>query len=155
MPVAWTVETLVRHLLDDHHAPLRERLPAVSALAAEVVTEHASDHPVLFEIRRVWEQFREELEAHLDKEESELFPHLLEGRRRSAIDEVMSVRFQHDDAALRISMLRELADGYGVPEDAGAAWRKLWAELQQLEVDLKEHVHLEEGVLFPMLWPKD
>lgn len=155
MPVAWTVDSLVRHLLDDHHAPLRGRLPTISALVARVVAQHADQHPVMHEIRRVWEQFRLELEAHLAKEEAELFPHLLQGRRRSAIDEVMATRFEHDDTALRISMLRELAEGYGVPPDASQGWKELWAELADLEADLREHVNLEEGVLFPMLWPRE
>ena len=45
--------------------------------------------------------------------------------------------------------LRELTDDYQVPDGACNTWRALWAALEALEVELFEHIHLENNILFP------
>ena len=45
--------------------------------------------------------------------------------------------------------LRELTDGYQVPEEVCNTWRALWHGLAALEEALHQHIHLENNILFP------
>jgi regulator of cell morphogenesis and NO signaling len=45
--------------------------------------------------------------------------------------------------------LRELTNGYIVPDGACNTWRALWHGLAALEESLHQHIHLENNILFP------
>jgi regulator of cell morphogenesis and NO signaling len=48
-----------------------------------------------------------------------------------------------------LDRLRELTGGYTVPEGVGATWRALWDGLRALDHGLREHMRVEDEVLFP------
>ena len=62
------------HIVEVHHARLREELPRLSGLLAKVVRAHGADHPEFAVQRDVFEELRSELEEHLEEEENVLFP---------------------------------------------------------------------------------
>lgn len=65
---------LVDHIVETHHAYLREELPRLSFLVEKVANAHGNAHPELLELRGVFEKLRVELEEHTEKEERVLFP---------------------------------------------------------------------------------
>ena len=56
---------------------------------------------------------------------------------------------EHDDAGLALGQLRELTDGYTPPDWACNTFRALLDALQELELDLHQHIHKENNILFP------
>jgi len=48
-----------------------------------------------------------------------------------------------------LAKLRQLTGNDTLPPDACPTFKALYEELQQLKVDLHQHVHLENNVLFP------
>jgi regulator of cell morphogenesis and NO signaling len=42
-----------------------------------------------------------------------------------------------------------LTNQFEVPAGACATWRALWQGLQSFDADLREHIHLENNILFP------
>ncbi|MCB0964488.1 MAG: DUF542 domain-containing protein, partial [Acidimicrobiales bacterium] len=65
---------LVDHVLEHHHAYLRDELPRLEALAHKVRSVHGGLHPELIEVEALVRDLRHDLEPHLDKEERVLFP---------------------------------------------------------------------------------
>jgi len=56
---------------------------------------------------------------------------------------------EHESAGAALRRLRELTNGYQVPEEACNTWRALWHGLAALEESLHQHIHLENNILFP------
>ncbi|MEY3015200.1 MAG: hypothetical protein RIT45_3935 [Pseudomonadota bacterium] len=45
--------------------------------------------------------------------------------------------------------MQKLTDGFTPPAGTCNTWRALYAGLEALDADLREHIHLENNVLFP------
>ena len=45
--------------------------------------------------------------------------------------------------------LNTVTGGYAVPDDACASYRMMLDGLREMELDLHEHIHKENNVLFP------
>jgi regulator of cell morphogenesis and NO signaling len=56
---------------------------------------------------------------------------------------------EHESANRMMSELRSLTSGFLPPDWACATHIALFAGLSEFEADLKQHVHLENDVLFP------
>ncbi len=145
------LDGLVRHILTAYHAPLREELPRLESMARKVVRVHGEREPErLPALLEVYLSLQAELSEHLDREERELFPPILE-QGAAAGPRVASLRDDHAEAGRRLAEIRALTDDFRVPAGACNTWRALWAGLEALEGSLHEHIHLENNVLFPRL----
>lgn len=139
---------LCAHIVEEHHGRLRWDLPRLSELAERAAAVHGEALPALHELRAEFEQLRVELEEHIGEEERELFPLLAGG---GALDRTQLERLlqQHDTAGLRLRRLRELAGGYATEAALCTTHRGLLQGLHGLELDLHQHVHEENNILFP------
>lgn len=148
--VRWDREplpALIRHILDHYHAPLKEELPRLEAMAAKVQRVHGDKVPSLAEVRDAMCALRSDLEQHMMKEERVLFPMILSGQGALAGGPVSVMEEEHDAAGELLRRLRRSTDDYRVPDGACTTWRALWAGLQALEESLHEHIHLENNIL--------
>lgn len=145
------------HIVATHHRYLKAELPRLSDLFDKVIVAHGEHHgDVLVPLRNTFEGLREELEAHLMKEEQILFPLI---RRREAgeaqlamfpVGEPIAVmEHEHNSAGQALASMRGISDDYALPSDACPTFHNLYHSLQQLESDTHLHIHLENNVLFP------
>ncbi len=141
---------LIDHILTTYHRPLEEELPRLESMARKVVRVHGAREPeVLPELLTTFLGLKEELEQHMMKEETILFPMIREGRGSEALAPISVMEAEHASAGGALERLRELTNGYEAPADACNTWRALWHGLGALEGDLHQHIHLENNVLFP------
>lgn len=142
---------LVDHIVQRYHATLRKILPHLHQLIGKVASTHGDRDQRLHELAREFTAFADGMESHMRKEEEILFPAIIAGVdvRRP----VGCMLHEHDEHADRLRTLRELCDDYRPPEGACASWRALYASLDELEREVKEHIHLENNVLFPRAAP--
>ncbi len=160
----WTAAPLgelVEHILAAYHAPLREELPRLERWAEKVRQVHGERFPdVVPPMVEVFHELKNELEAHMRKEEVVLFPGIvaLEQARRqgwsadaadSLAQPIAVMRHEHDEAAEALRTLRQLSGNYSLPEGACATFAALYRGLAELEQALHRHIHLENNVLFP------
>lgn len=147
----WLSEPLAElcaHIVEDHHGRLRWELPRLSELAGRAVSAHGEVQPQLHELRDEFEQLRAELEEHIAEEERELFPVVAAG---GALEPAQLERLlhEHDGAGTRLRRLRELAGDYATESALCNTHRALLQGLHGLELDLHQHVHEENNILFP------
>lgn len=149
---------LTDHIVNRHHEYLREELPRLTAMLDKVAVAHSQRHPEMPICRDIFQSFRAELEAHMHKEESILFPlvRALESERHvtpfhcgSIANPIGVMEAEHDHAGAALRKLRELTSGFRAPPDACATFRVLLHGLNQLEGDMHQHVHKENNILFP------
>jgi regulator of cell morphogenesis and NO signaling len=56
---------------------------------------------------------------------------------------------EHDHAGNLLEEIRTLTSDYTPPADACTTYRLSFAALKAFEMDLHQHVHLENNILFP------
>ena len=151
-PVNWELRTqaeLVDHIEQHYHAGLRRDLPVLIEGARRIEREHAGHPSAPSGLASLLESFESELESHMQKEERMLFPVLRTGSRGGPVD--MPIRMmerEHDDHADALERVRQLTHDLEAPADASSAWQELYAGLAGLEEALRQHIYLENNVLF-------
>jgi regulator of cell morphogenesis and NO signaling len=139
---------LIDHVLARYHAVHRQQMPELIGLAQRVEAAHAG-HPELPQgladllARMAWE-----MEAHMQKEEEGLFPALRDGSCGMAMAMEL-MRDEHDDHHQRLAELEALTRGHQPPADACGSWRALYAGTATFAADLREHIRIENELLFP------
>lgn len=147
-----SIAELCDHIVTAHHDKLRAELPRIDGLLATVVRVHGTGHPELHDLQRLFAAIRRELEAHMQSEERALFAAC---RAADADDTPVDARVlaaheqKHQATGDALAALRELANDH---DTAGALYRTrraLLEALARLELDLHQHIHEENTVLFP------
>lgn len=140
------VNELIAHILENYHE--KHRIQISDAIRqTQVVFEAHGDRPEFpTELEAHLSKMQFELEEHMSKEEEILFPMLARGMYPSGPIYVMES--EHIDHAKALEHLRELTNDFSPPSDACSTWRSLYIKLQELYFDLKEHIRLENDVLF-------
>ncbi len=143
-----TPAALSAYIEDIHHSYLRIALPQIAETLTVVLRVHGREHMELYELYSLFGRLRAELEQHLLKEESLLFPALLgaeEGGAPASVTALITKEHEEQDVLLR--HMRLMTNDYSLPPDAGGSWHRAYEMLMHLESDLKQHVRLENSIL--------
>ncbi|HZR92995.1 MAG TPA: iron-sulfur cluster repair di-iron protein [Gaiellaceae bacterium] len=145
---------LCDHIVTAHHGSLRSELPRLSTLLEKVERAHADRKPELHETRAVFERLRDELEEHMAKEEQVFFPACRSieetGQAPAFVHAARLVlEHDHDEAGAALQRLSELTHGYDADLALCNTHRALLDGLHELELDLHQHIHEENNILFP------
>lgn len=158
----WPLDELVQYIINVHHKYVREALSVIFAHTQKVATVHGANHPEVVEIARHFHIVAGEMQSHMMKEENILFPYiiaLVKAKRHgvaahrppfgTAQNPIRMMEAEHQAAGAEMYAIRSLSANYTYPEDACTTYRVSYQELQQFELDLHQHVHLENNILFP------
>jgi regulator of cell morphogenesis and NO signaling len=164
-PSVWAeapLTELIRHIVERHHAYVRAEAPRIQGLLGKVIARHGVAHPEVAQVRDLFNAAAEELIIHMLKEEQVLFPYIARmeqaantGQPRppaffgSVANPIAHMMADHDDAGALLARMNELTGGYAPPKGGCATFRALYQALARFELDLHEHVHLENNILFP------
>ncbi len=150
------------YIVQTHHAYVKNEMPQIYAYLQKVSSKHGDRHPELYKIFQGFAAVKEEMEGHMKKEELILFPRIKEMEKlaNSSGDQfqmnigylqspITVMETEHDHAGAQLNEIRILTDNYTPPQDACTTYRLSFAALQAFEIDLHQHVHLENNILFP------
>jgi regulator of cell morphogenesis and NO signaling len=139
---------LCDHIVDIHHGRLRTELPRLSGLLQKVEKAHAAKRPDLADTRAAFEELRADLEHHMKDEEEHLFPACRSG---GSPDPSLCERLEAEHAAsgALLERLRRLTGDYDLDAALCNTHRATIDGLHQLELDLHQHIHEENNILFP------
>ena len=153
---------LVDYIVQTHHAYVKKELPQIFSYLEKVTAKHSIHHPELIKIFQLFAAVKEEMEGHMKKEEVILFPRIKElekhikgeperfGVNITYLQSPITVMEQeHDHAGTLLYEIRTLSNNYTPPQDACTTYRLSFAALHAFELDLHQHVHLENNILFP------
>lgn len=156
--INWEMSTLVDYIINRHHQYVKDRLPEINSVLHKVVNVHSEGHPELVELYQNFTWMAEDLLGHLQKEEQVLFPYIkeLDKSLRNYTPEnpaiksaVRMMEEEHETAAEYLENMRKISDDYTIPPGACGSYRMVYALLNEFDEDLKQHVHLENNILFP------
>lgn len=156
------LDSLCEHIVTKHHAYVRAEVPRLMLFAQQVVARHGDRHPELVEVQELVRALGEELMAHIGKEEAVLFPYIMNlvrnlprggppalgcfGTVKNPIRVMMA---DHEAAGEMMAQIGETSGNYTAPAGACPTWQGFYQTLGEFELDLHQHIHLENNILFP------
>jgi len=157
-----SLELLCAHLVVKHHAFARRELPRLLELSSTVLARHGGPRPELAAIHATLSQLELDTNDHLAKEESVLFPYIVNLERSLTTpdldpvscygflpDPVALLSHDHEEVGAQLSHIRQLSHNFTAPLGVCLTYRLFYTGLQDLERDLRQHMHLENNILFP------
>lgn len=147
---------LCDHIVSEHHAYLRRELPHIEELLEKVVSRHGESVPNLVGLQSEFQTLHTDLIDHIDREEQGLFPlcRTLDGSRQlqeGALPQLQMHEAAHSNVGEGLAKMHELAGGYDTSAALCTTHGVLLEALRALELDLHQHIHEENNVLFPRL----
>ncbi len=141
---------LISHILEVYHATLPEELAQLQAMADKVLSVHGDKDPDrLGELASTVQSLVRDLMPHMHKEEEILFPWIVSDREPRPEGPIAVMLEDHETAGAALERIKELTDNFMVPAEACDTWRNLYARLESFDAELREHIHLENNILFP------
>ncbi|MDN5797137.1 MAG: iron-sulfur cluster repair di-iron protein [Intrasporangium sp.] len=147
---------LAHDIVDTHHAYMWQEMPRLQALVEKVHTVHGERHPELAGVRAAYTEAVAALDPHMTTEERVVFPAISKVERAQTLtafgsfaEPVAQLRAEHDAVGVLFRQIRTLTGGYAAPEDACNSYRAMLKGLEEMELDLHEHIHKENNILFP------
>jgi regulator of cell morphogenesis and NO signaling len=153
---------LVQHIVRVHHHRVRQDLPRLVEMAAKVAEKRRGRAPELASVAKLVEKLHAEMYAHIEKEEQVLFPFMSQMDQesiiayppthacfRSVAHPIFMMEQEHESVGHILAELIRSTNHFEPPSWACATHIALFTELRDFESDLKEHVHLENDLLFP------
>lgn len=140
---------LIAHILERYHETHRRELPELIQAARKVERVHRGHARVPHGLADLLALIADDLEAHQQKEERILFPMMLSGAGPMVRQPIARMVVEHEDVEAELGVLEERVDGFVAPADACATWRRLYQGCRKFRDDLREHIRIEDTVLFP------
>jgi regulator of cell morphogenesis and NO signaling len=150
---------LADYIVNTHHAYLKIEMPQIFNYLQRVASKHGSRHPQMVKVFELFTALKEEMEQHMQKEELILFPRIKQFENPEHSGTKLNITYlqspinmmeeEHEHAGNLLEEIRQLTNNYNPPSDACTTYRLSFAALQAFEIDLHQHVHLENNILFP------
>lgn len=154
----WPLDLLADYVEKKHHRYVAAKSPELMQYLDKLCKVHGERHPELLKIRDEFAHVASELAAHMQKEETILFPFV----RRLATEKHPSrpafgtvenpinlMMHEHTVEGDRLAKISELSSQYTPPADGCTTYRVAFAMLKEFEEDLHLHIHLENNIMFP------
>ena len=157
------LDALADHIVNTHHKYLEEAHNTILQYSDKVARVHGEGHPEVVQINRLFHTMVRELNSHVDREESVLFPYIRQMAQvkkgsecvsktpcfRSIQQPIGMMRHEHDRAGDVIKEIAALSNNFTPPAGACNTFRVMYSMLNEYQDDLFKHVHLENNILFP------
>lgn len=157
-----SLQQLCEYIVKRHHAYVKDNIPFLKASLDKICNVHGTNHPELFEVRKLFNESAGELTMHMQKEEIMLFPYIrkMEGAKRegtpvgrspfgSVTNPIRMMVSEHETEGKRFDHISVSTGNYLPPADACATYKATLNQLNEFENDLHRHIHLENNILFP------
>jgi len=158
----WKLDFLIDHIVNIHHTYVEESTAILLQYANKVAMVHGGHHNEVVKINELFKEVAAELATHMKKEELVLFPYikkLLKAKEEGVTPDlphfgtvnnpINVMQNEHESAGDIFKEIAVLTNNYTAPEGACNTFKALYSKLQEFEVDLHQHIHLENNVLFP------
>jgi regulator of cell morphogenesis and NO signaling len=161
-PSTLSCSHLIQHIVRVHHQRIRHELPSLIRQARSLTDKYGDLFREFKAVEKLVERLQQDLWAQIRKEEEVLFPFIVRMEEESALvypsahacfrsisHPVFMMVQEHEAAKLIMEEIRWTTGNFTPPEWACPTHRAMFDGLRGFESDLREHVHLENGVLFP------
>ena len=159
----WNVDFLIDYIINVHHSYLITNFPEIINTVEHFAKSHQSKFSYLPQLLLSVHRLYDELLPHIEEENQIIFPyikqivHAYESREpyaallvrtlRKPVENIMN--HEHDYIGKYIYNIRDLTNNYTPSASACITHKVAFAKLKELDIDLVQHIHLENNILFP------
>lgn len=140
---------LIDHILGRYHETHRREFPQAVRLARKVEAVHGDLPQCPRGLADLLALMADDLEGHQRKEELILFPTMTGGGCQILRHPIARMMAEHEEVFEQLAQVAALTDGFTAPAGACHSWQALCQACAKLDSDLREHMRLENDVLFP------
>jgi regulator of cell morphogenesis and NO signaling len=141
-------EVLVEHIQHYYHQRHRLQLPALAVLATAVEAANSNNDACPKGLSKLLFKLQQDLFPHMEKEERLIFPMLVANKTDYIYCQVSSILHHHDQHSDVLAQIKTLTNNFTPPDNASAKWQELYQQLAEFEQELREHIRLENEILF-------
>lgn len=141
--------SLIDYILVNFHEKHKRDLPELIFLAQKVEAVHKDKEYCPIGLASHLTKLSAELHDHMQKEEMVLFPAIKDNMKSMIQTPISVLKEEHLEHGKALAKLEKLIFDFYVPEGACNTWRALILGTKAFTVDITEHIHLENNVLFP------
>jgi len=162
----WSKTSLTEFVeyLEKHHLMLKKMLLEISRLLKNEAVQHTAQLGTTLEsLRDFFAEFGPEMEKHFDREERVLWPYIrqMEGFSQTGDNKpdfhygsiknpISLIEYEHDRIEnVMLDMMHAIAGNYKLHSDIDNAVRRIYDGLQNIDKEIREHIYLEDKILFP------
>ncbi len=147
---------LAHDIVDTHHAYMWEEMPRLLALIEKVHRAHGDRHHELARVHELFTEAVAALDPHMTKEERSVFPAISRLEKTRSLgasgpiaDQIDLLVQEHTVVGELFNQINAVTGSYTMPADGCASYRAMLDGLREMELDLHEHIHKENNILFP------
>ena len=140
---------LIDHILTRYHQVHMEDFPQAIALARKVEAVHVADAECPDGLADHLALMADELAGHQRKEEMALFPMMRQGGGPMVRIAIARMQAEHRDVVEQLTRLAVITKDFTPPQEACRTWRALDQLCRKIDRELREHMRLEDAILFP------
>lgn len=140
---------LIDHILTRYHQVHMEDFPQAIALARKVEAVHLADAECPDGLADHLALMADELAGHQRKEETALFPMMRQGGGPMVRIAIARMQAEHRDVVDQLTRLAVITKDFTPPQEACRTWRALNQLCRKIDRELREHMRLEDAILFP------
>ncbi len=140
---------LIDHILTRYHQVHMEDFPQAIALARKVEAVHVADAECPHGLADHLALMADELAGHQRKEEMALFPMMRQGGGPMVRIAIARMQAEHRDVVDQLTRLAVITKDFTPPQEACRTWRALDQLCRKIDRELREHMRLEDAILFP------
>ncbi len=158
---------LIENAVGEYHPAIRRQLAWLKQTFAMVIQIHDHEYPDLVPAYLLFLHMSDDLEKHMVKEESVIFPYLVRAERhagqgadpstlkgRGGDDPLQIILWEHEATQQDWAELKKLTSGFVRPKGACGYMEALYWGLQRLERVLNEHLESEVNDLYRQVFEK-
>lgn len=158
----FSVLLIINYLRKTHRFYLDEKLPLIEKMISELIDKNEKDRKSLNLLMKFFEEYRVELTNHIDREEKNVYPYILElqnaldnnSKSQSMIEKMDAYSIhkyegEHDNVEEKLFDLKNIIIKYLPPLFDSKICSNILIELFKLEKDLNDHSRIEDKVLVP------
>lgn len=154
----WPLDLLMDYALKMHHRRIRNIGPKI----LDGIERLTNKYPSLNQVKDLFEASLSDLDNHLMKEENVLFPFLydlyeaaetqhpiMEMHCGTIKNPISVMEMEHEAETNRHLQIKKLTNDYSPSPSDDSEYNKVMAELHDFFLDLQEHTHIENDIIFP------
>ena len=140
------LNNITAHIVPRYHDTHRSQMAEMLELGEKVAEVHAGSFPEDFV--PLVQAIQNELLSHMMKEERILFPMIDQGAGNGAAMPIRMMMHEHTEHEAALERLLEVTGNLQAPADACRSWQHLYSLAQEMVDDLRDHIDLEDNILF-------
>jgi len=160
---SWSLDALSEYIVKTYHRYADRRIQEIKPALEKACQEYGERYPVIAEIKKFFDEAAGLVAVHQKKEELILFPFIrkmadakknnkefVRPRATKSVESpVDMLTHEHHQQSDLFQKIAELSHDYTSPERVGGTLKDSLLLLKEFELNLHQHLHLENNILFP------